>query len=1194
MRSNIALIIAVASALMFPLFLTGAEDSSVEAGPYDLVGLTKRGPIRIDGDGDLTPANGVISGTGVFDDPYLISGWEIDGSGKGYGIYVANITSTSFAIIDNHIHSASGNGEDGYWNAGLVIINSKSHFILDNLVEYNDGPGIVFQGTSGSPSSGNVIRYNQGPGILFDGAITVAYTGNSIQGNQVGVHIKDSSFVFLTENSISDSNSYGVHIAQDVSNSFINRNNLIKNYPGGPQAFDQGEESTFNNNYWHDLPDIYPGAKISNDIYDTPYDIAGSISNQDFKPAAYPYDENDPALEDKTEGEPTTGDDVTASVEAFDFEFIDKMKVEYWFGASPIRYTKDMLPGSGPMWSRTMQIPMDASGTMHYRITAEDIAGNLTMLEGELGEVTDNDPPVIHDLSSDRTTTGEHLDISAMITDNRAVSSATVEYYHGDDLSISLDLQMTAEGYWKGMVPAPIGNDTMTYKIHATDLGGMKSTSMNRSMLVLDNDPPEIPEMMDIEIPPGSTLNLSSKGITDNVGIKNITWWIMPLDVELYGPEVNYTFDDPGQYRITIHVIDHAENSAEDAKIVTVLPYPDLDQDGIPDYLDDDDDGDGLRNEHEILLGTDPLDPTFFPADMDGDGLPDELDDDLDGDGWNNTFENMTGSDPMDPASLPSDIDADGSPDYLDDDDDDDGILDEDDAFPMDPMAHMDTDSDGTPDYLDEDDDGDGIPDLWEEYHGLDPKDKSDAGLDPDSDGLTNKDEFDEGSDPTVDDSGIKEPEDRSVDDTDTSKVSLIEVMVAAGISVLVGGAAGFFGKKGYDHYRSRSGDGIDNDCNDGKPAATPSSRAPAQDYNGTRSNRSAYSEPYQNGDDPLLRKRPGRVKYGDITLKKGHSQQGGDIGDPSQLEAQDYNGSRSNRSAGLTDTDDPSSGGVRAQDYNSSRSNTTTAMESPEGDLGEYQDGDDMVLRKRPGRKHYGTDGDGGGSTGATRAQDYNSSRSNTTSAMESPEGDLGEYQDGDDMVLRKRPGRKKYENIELKNENTGSSSGGGTRAQDYNSSRSNTTSAKEGPEFDGNGIHEESMIHRDIAAREVHQPGGGATGQSRDVHQPGGSATGATRRRGMTDSRGNGSGGSKAQDYNSSRSNNSSSSIEKPDEGSTGQSRDVHQPGDGATGATRRRGDSSAVHQPGNGQTGQSRRRGNAPRSNKQGDPDANRYDF
>ena len=27
----------------------------------------------------------------------------------------------------------------------------------------------------------------------------------------------------------------------------------------------------------------------------------------------------------------------------------------------------------------------------------------------------------------------------------------------------------------------------------------------------------------------------------------------------------------------------------------------------------------------------------------------------------------------------------------------------------------------------------------------------------------------------------------------------------------------------------------------------------------------------YQNGDDPLLRKRPGRVKYGDVTLKKGY-----------------------------------------------------------------------------------------------------------------------------------------------------------------------------------------------------------------------------------------------------------------------------------------------------------------------------------
>lgn len=44
--------------------------------------------------------------------------------------------------------------------------------------------------------------------------------------------------------------------------------------------------------------------------------------------------------------------------------------------------------------------------------------------------------------------------------------------------------------------------------------------------------------------------------------------------------------------------------------------------------------------------------------------------------------------------------------------------------------------------------DGDGLPTNWEVRHGLDPKDPSDAGLDPDQDGLSNIKEFLAGTDP--------------------------------------------------------------------------------------------------------------------------------------------------------------------------------------------------------------------------------------------------------------------------------------------------------------------------------------------------------------------------------------------------------------------------------------------------------------
>ena len=46
------------------------------------------------------------------------------------------------------------------------------------------------------------------------------------------------------------------------------------------------------------------------------------------------------------------------------------------------------------------------------------------------------------------------------------------------------------------------------------------------------------------------------------------------------------------------------------------------------------------------------------------------------------------------------------------------------------------------------DTDGDGMPDAWEIAHGLNPKDASDAALDPDKDGYTNLEEYLNGTDP--------------------------------------------------------------------------------------------------------------------------------------------------------------------------------------------------------------------------------------------------------------------------------------------------------------------------------------------------------------------------------------------------------------------------------------------------------------
>jgi hypothetical protein len=95
----------------------------------------------------------------------------------------------------------------------------------------------------------------------------------------------------------------------------------------------------------------------------------------------------------------------------------------------------------------------------------------------------------------------------------------------------------------------------------------------------------------------------------------------------------------------------------------------DTDGDGTPDDEDPDDDNDGVIDEWEETLGTDPLDPDDIPIDTDGDGKLDGdetnsqswMDNDDDDDNVSDTDELEAGTDP-----LSEDTDGDGYADDLD------------------------------------------------------------------------------------------------------------------------------------------------------------------------------------------------------------------------------------------------------------------------------------------------------------------------------------------------------------------------------------------------------------------------------------------------------------------------------------------------------------------------------------------------
>jgi parallel beta-helix repeat protein len=238
---------------------------------------TLRGPILIDGNGAFTADNGVVSGSGTPDDPYVIEGWEIDATLADGGVdpYTANgieirNTDAHFVIRDVYVHSAlygvllrdASNGRiEGVTitgnRHGIDIGSSLGITVSDSSVTENIVNGIIAGSTSqliiaGNRISGNgfgdryggvaiglfassdvAIRNNEVSGNRDDGIAiadstgNITLAGNTVQGHRFGIEVRGSSGITLEDNDISMNEEAVVLI--DSNSSSLEKNRIFDN-----------------------------------------------------------------------------------------------------------------------------------------------------------------------------------------------------------------------------------------------------------------------------------------------------------------------------------------------------------------------------------------------------------------------------------------------------------------------------------------------------------------------------------------------------------------------------------------------------------------------------------------------------------------------------------------------------------------------------------------------------------------------------------------------------------------------------------------------------------------------------------------------------------------------------------------------------------------------------------------------------
>ena len=173
------------------------------------------------------------SGSGTFNDPYVIKDCTIDGSNLTSGIEISN--SIVYFRIENCIVFNSSSGLD---NAGIELTNVINGQLVNNNCSNNNGNGLRLSNSQNITIDGNIVNNNEESGIFLEVSHNNILSGNTLNENSNGMYLGLSNNNTISENSANNNDFRGIYLSSSSNNNSIVNNNVTYNGDNGIDIYD--------------------------------------------------------------------------------------------------------------------------------------------------------------------------------------------------------------------------------------------------------------------------------------------------------------------------------------------------------------------------------------------------------------------------------------------------------------------------------------------------------------------------------------------------------------------------------------------------------------------------------------------------------------------------------------------------------------------------------------------------------------------------------------------------------------------------------------------------------------------------------------------------------------------------------------------------------------------------------------------